>query len=75
MRPRRAHMKLSQALERLAEFRRQFNLAVRAIVRELEILNRAGVATPLTRALPRRDRSELVKAALVERYRERGSCC
>jgi hypothetical protein len=75
MRPGRAHMKLSLALKRLAEFRRQFNLAVRAIVRELGILNRAGVATSLTRDLPRRDRSELVKAALAERYRERGSCC
>jgi hypothetical protein len=75
MRGRRAHMKLSQALEWLAEFRRQSNLAIRAIMRELRILNRAGVATPLTRGLPRRERSELVKAALAERYRERGSCC
>jgi F0F1-type ATP synthase membrane subunit b/b' len=75
MRHRRAQMKLSQALEQLAELRRQFNLAVRAIVQELRILNRAGVSTPLMRGLSRRDRSELVKAALAERYRERGSCC
>ena len=73
--PRLARAACAPAIRHAHARWRRLRAILRGFAREAARLNRAGLAPALLRTLPRRERTRLVKAALLARYHSPHRCC